>query len=102
MTGEGTERRIKWVDCYMPAYTKEFFKYYMTTDENGNQFVDINKVPEELKRLVGYRVPTEARYSMLPLRIKGFLPSSEGSKIMVPADITTIAGSDFDKLSMLK
>ena len=86
----------------MPAYTKEFFKYYMTTDENGNQFVDINKVPEELKRLVGYRVPTEARYSMLPLRIKGFLPSSEGSKIMVPADITTIAGSDFDKLSMLK
>ena len=96
MTGEGTEKRIKWVDCYMPAYTKEFFKYYMTTDENGNQFVDINKVPEELKRLVGYRVPTEARYSMLPLRIKGFLPSSEGSKIMVPADITTIAGSDFD------
>ena len=96
MTGEGTERRIKWVDCYMPAYTKEFFKYYITTDENGNQFVDINKVPEELKRLVGYRVPTEARYSMLPLRIKGFLPSSEGSKIMVPADITTIAGSDFD------
>ena len=96
MTGEGTERRIKWVDCYMPAYTKEFFKYYMTTDENGNQFVDINKVPEELKRLVGYRVPTEARYSMLPLRIKGFLPSSEGSKIMLPADITTIAGSDFD------
>ena len=96
MAGEGTERRIKWVDCYMPAYTKEFFKYYMTTDENGNQFVDINKVPEELKRLVGYRVPTEARYSMLPLRIKGFLPSSEGSKIMVPADITTIAGSDFD------
>ena len=74
----------------------------MTTDENGNQFVDINKVPEELKRLVGYRVPTEARYSMLPLRIKGFLPSSEGSKIMVPADITTIAGSDFDRQSMLK
>lgn len=96
MTGEGAERRVKWVDCYMPAYTKEFFKYYMTTDEKGNQFVDINKVPEELKRLVGYRVPTEARYSMLPLRIKGFLPSSEGSKIMLPADITTIAGSDFD------
>ena len=96
MTGEGAERRVKWIDCYMPAYTKEFFKHYMTTDKNGNQFVDINKVPEELKRLVGYRVPTEARYSMLPLRIKGFLPSSEGSKIMLPADITTIAGSDFD------
>ena len=96
MTGEGTERRIKWVDCYLPAYTKEFYKYYLTTDKDGNQFIDINKVPEELKRLIGYRVPTEARYSMLPLRIKGFLPSSEGSKIMLPAEITTIAGSDFD------
>ena len=96
MAGEGTERRIKWVDCYLPAYTKEFYKYYLTTDKDGNQFIDINKVPEELKRLIGYRVPTEARYSMLPLRIKGFLPSSEGSKIMLPAEITTIAGSDFD------
>ena len=96
MTGEGTERRIKWVDCYLPAYTKEFYKYYLTTDKDGNQFIDIDKVPEELKRLIGYRVPTEARYSMLPLRIKGFLPSSEGSKIMLPAEITTISGSDFD------
>ena len=35
-------------------------------------------------------------YSMAPLIIKGFLPQQNGSAIMLPADITTIAGSDFD------
>lgn len=33
---------------------------------------------------------------MLPLIIKGFLPQQNGSSIMLPADITQIAGSDFD------
>lgn len=39
---------------------------------------------------------------MVPLRIKGFLPQQNGSAIMLPAEITTISGSDFDKTSMLK
>jgi hypothetical protein len=34
---------------------------------------------------------------MLPLRIKGFLPQTSGSVIMLPAEITTMTGSDFDK-----
>lgn len=33
---------------------------------------------------------------MLPLYIKGFTPQQNGSCIMLPADITTISGSDFD------
>lgn len=39
---------------------------------------------------------------MAPLRIKGFLPQQNGSAIMLPSEITTLSGSDFDKLSMLK
>ena len=39
---------------------------------------------------------------MAPLRIKGFLPQQNGSAIMLPAEITTLSGSDFDKLSMSK
>lgn len=46
--------------------------------------------------------PTEDKYSMVPLYIKGFLPQQNGSAIMLPAEITTLSGSDFDKLSMLK
>lgn len=33
---------------------------------------------------------------MAPLYIKGFLPQQNGSAIMLPAEITTLAGSDFD------
>ena len=44
----------------------------------------------------GIRIPTEDKYSMTPLIVKGFLPSQSGSAIMLPAEITTIVGADFD------
>lgn len=40
--------------------------------------------------------PTEDKYSMVPLMIKGFLPQQNGSAIMLPAEITSLSGSDFD------
>lgn len=86
---------IKYAECMLPAWSEKFFKYYMSEDENGNKFLDIDKVPEDLKRMVGYRIPTENKYSMLPLRVVGFLPAEQGGSIMLPADITLIAGSDF-------
>ena len=33
---------------------------------------------------------------MVPLYIKGFLPQQNGSAIMLPSEITTLSGSDFD------
>lgn len=86
---------IKYAECMLPAWSEKFFKYYMSEDKNGNKFLDIDKVPEDLKRMVGYRIPTENKYSMLPLRVVGFLPAEQGGSIMLPADITLIAGSDF-------
>lgn len=91
--GEGANKRIKYIECYMPAYSKEFFEGLM---QEGTHELDISKLPEDLRRAVGYRVPTENKYSMVPLRIKGFLPQQNGSAIMLPAEITKIAGSDFD------
>lgn len=95
---------VEGAECYMPFYTKKYFEPFMkeVTDENGNvigQEVDINAIREqdpELLKMVGYRIPTEDKYSMLPLIIKGFLPQQNGSAIMLPADVTQIAGSDFD------
>ena len=40
--------------------------------------------------------PSEDKYSIFPLYIKGFLPQQNGSSIMLPADGTVIAGFDFD------
>ena len=91
--GEGANKRIKYLECYMPAYSREFYEPLM--DPVTHQ-LDITKLPEDLRKLIGYRVPTEDKYSMVPLYIKGFLPQQNGSAIMLPAEITTLSGSDFD------
>ena len=91
--GEGANKRIKYLECYMPAYSREFYEPLM--DPVTHQ-LDITKLPEDLRKLIGYRVPTEDKYSMAPLYIKGFLPQQNGSAIMLPAEITTLSGSDFD------
>lgn len=91
---------IKGIECYLPAYSKQFYEPFAVTktDANGNEYqeLDVTKMPMELRRIIGYRIPTEDKYSMAPLIIKGFLPQQNGSAIMLPADITRIAGSDFD------
>lgn len=83
-------------ECYMPIYSKQLLEAYMDK-ETGE--VNIKKIQDEnpdLLEAIGFRIPTEDKYSMAPLRIKGFLPQSTGSAIMLPAEITAIAGSDFD------
>lgn len=91
---------IEGIECYLPAYSKDFYQPFAVTktDANGNEYqeLDVTKMPMELRRIIGYRIPTEDKYSMAPLIIKGFLPQQNGSAIMLPADITQIAGSDFD------
>ena len=91
--GEGENKRIKYLECYMPAYSSKFYEPLM---KEGTHELDITKLPEDLRKLIGYRVPTEDKYSMAPLYIKGFLPQQNGSAIMLPAEITTLSGSDFD------
>lgn len=91
--GEGANKKIKYLECYMPAYSREFYEPLM--DPNTHQ-LDVTKLPDDLRKLIGYRVPTEDKYSMAPLYIKGFLPQQNGSAIMLPAEITALSGSDFD------
>lgn len=91
--GEGANKRIKYLECYMPAYSREFYEPLM---KPGTHELDVTKLPEDLRKLIGYRVPTEDKYSMAPLYIKGFLPQQNGSAIMLPAEITALSGSDFD------
>ena len=98
--GEGENKRIKYFECYMPAYSREFFEPFM---KEGSHVLDPSDLPDDLRKIVGYRVPTEDKYSMIPLYIKGFLPQQNGSAIMMPAEITTITGASFnyDKLFIL-
>ena len=90
------DHSLKGIECYLPASSKDFYEPFMKYDKNGNPYLDVEELPEELRRGVGYRIPTEDKYSMVPLIIKGFLPQQNGSSIMLPADIVALAGSDFD------
>ena len=86
---------IDYIPCMMPLYSKDLYEKF--ADEKGNiKIEDIEKEAPELLKAIGYRVPTEDMYSMAHLKIVGFTPIYNGSVIMLPSEITTISGSDFD------
>lgn len=58
--------------------------------------LSIDDIPDELKYGVGFRIPTQGHNSIENFKIKGFLPIEYGDAIIVPSEITTKAGSDFD------
>jgi hypothetical protein len=95
-----TTGKIIGAQCKMPLTSKEFFEPFMEERViNGKKVMvlDPNKLREAgLDKAVGYRIPTENTSSMLPLIITGFTPQQNGSMIILPAEITALAGSDFD------
>lgn len=92
---------IKYFEAYLPCPTEELYNALL---DPSTHELDINKkdskgnyiVPEKYREVIGYRVPTENKYSMQHIRIKGFLPRQVGSVIILPKEITSLAGSDYD------
>ena len=78
-------------EALLPAHMKGLEVY---ADKDG--IIDINKVPEELKEGIFYRIPTEDYYSVFHIKVIGYLPSAVGGQIILPDEATTIAGLDFD------
>jgi hypothetical protein len=103
--------------------TDDTLKFY--EDEDGKRYCEIllphwfknkfGKLSDEeiLKKLnssegrkiltgIGFRIPTQSLSSIEVFRVKGFLPQYMGATVVVPSEITTKAGSDFDidKLNM--
>ena len=86
---------IKYFECYAPAYDDQFYEDF-GDGKGGIDMEKIKKANPKLLEMIGYRIPTEAKYSMAPLKIVGFLPKNAGEGIMLPKEITTLSGSDFD------
>ena len=83
---------VAYMECYLPLWSKDLMEKFINEDGSINN----KDFPDELRKIIGYRVPTEDHYSMAPLRVVGFMPNLGASSIILPADITVIAGSDFD------
>lgn len=94
-------KRLEYIECLVPAWSKELFGPLM---DPKTGLLDINKrdsagnliLPEEARRMIAYRIPTENGYSILPLRIKGFLPQQGGGAIITNPLVFTLTGSDLD------
>ena len=85
------------MDALLPWWSKKFFP----KDSKGN--VNLKELPDELKNMIGYRIPTEDKYSIFNIKVAGFTDSAAGAQIMLPYNATTQAGLDFDidKLFMM-
>ena len=57
---------------------------------------DLSQIPEELRRMVAYRIPHQGKSSTVIGKIVGILPASYSKAIMLPANLTEMTGSDFD------
>lgn len=99
-TDKNGQKYIKYMEAYIACPDDRL--YELLLEDDGS--ININKkdskgnyiVPAKYREAIGYRIPTEDKYSMIPIRVKGFLPRQVGSVIILPEEITTTTGSDFD------
>lgn len=54
------------------------------------------KIDERVLVNIGYRIPTQGLNSILHLKVIGFLPVGMDQMVIMPREITTQGGSDFD------
>lgn len=86
---------IAYFEVFAPAWSEELYRNF--ADENGTIDVEaLNDIDPDLLKLITYRIPTEDKCSIAPCKIVGFLPKEAGSTIMLPYELTSQDGSDFD------
>ena len=67
-----------------------------TYDINKKNILGERIISDGILEMIGFRIPTEALYSMAPLKVVGFLDPRQGSNIMLPSEVVFLSGSDFD------
>lgn len=90
---------IKYFQCYLPIPSEELERALTRPDGtimDIDEAIEKGIMTEDMRKAIGYRIPTEDKYSMAPLYIKGFLPKAAGEAVMLPKEITALSGSDFD------
>jgi exodeoxyribonuclease-5 len=63
------------------------YKHYVKEDGTFDESLLVN---------IGYRIPTQGHNSMLHLKVVGYLPAHLDQVVVMPKEITSQGGSDFD------
>lgn len=90
---KGKNGRNQYADILLPSYFKGVDIQSFIKDDGT---LDLERLPEDLLTVIGLRIPTQGYNSMMVFRVKGFLPTIVGDLAIVPSEITTQMGSDFD------
>jgi hypothetical protein len=93
-------RENPYCEVMLPHWFKNKFG-----NKTGDEILNYLNNTEEGRSIlsgIGFRIPTQALSSVEVFKVKGFLPQYMGATVVVPSEITTKAGSDFDidKLNM--
>lgn len=91
--------QLAYHEVYMSVPWEDLYDYLikedgsiMTTQEAINKGI----ITDEMLYSIGYRIPTENKSSIYPMKIVGFMPNGSGDTIVLPDEIVNITGSDFD------
>lgn len=90
-------------EILLPAWFKDQFdKKNFPTDQDILNYLNDSEEGKKILRGIAFRIPTQALSSVEVFRVKGFIPKFMGDTVVVPSEITSKAGSDFDidKLNM--
>ena len=89
-------------EVLIPAWFKDKLKGKFKSDKELMTYLNNHPDGKKILSGIGFRIPTQATSSIDVFVVKGFLPSYMGTTVIVPSEITTKSGSDFDidKLNM--
>jgi hypothetical protein len=83
-------------EIMLPAWFKNQIKGKFKSDEELINYLNNTSEGKKILTGIGFRIPTQALSSVEVFRVKGFLPEYMGYTVVVPSEITSKAGSDFD------
>jgi hypothetical protein len=89
-------------EVLIPAWFKDKLKGKFKSDKELMTYLNNHPDGKKILSGIGFRIPTQATSSIDVFVVKGFLPAYMGTTVIVPSEITTKSGSDFDidKLNM--
>jgi|694.fasta_scaffold01841_4 predicted NAD-dependent protein-ADP-ribosyltransferase YbiA (DUF1768 family) len=90
-----------YLEVMLPNWMKKSLKGKFKN--NADLIRELNRPENQgILRGIAFRIPTQSMSSMNAIRVVGFLPDYMGKTVIVPSEITSQAGSDFDidKLNM--
>jgi alkylated DNA repair dioxygenase AlkB len=93
----------RYCEIMIPHWFKnKLGKHAGKSDKELIEFLNTTKEGKDLLSGIGFRIPTQSLSSVEVFKVKEFLPQYMGKTVIVPSEITTKAGSDFDidKLNM--